>query len=338
MALAACLVLALVVAGCGASGAPAAHEVTLSITAPTDGATVGVRQLEVAGTVTPGNAAVTIAGRPVPVRNGQFLMPMQLAGSSQTITVTGRARGYRPARTTTTVSYSSQTAVSIQSGHKVAAVNRTPIAHKSSLPAFLGPAFEWPGGIEGSTAASTTASSSPGAPAAAGTSGASQTPPGAGGPTAGPTGTPAGGTAVSGGATGSSPPAAVPQPWTPGRVRNVYLQLCIHGHDGVTAFCQCTYQRMARAKALRSRASLVALVRKLKRFDRTHNLADLPRFMRSALLQCVQKLPGNDPSTPRPVKRLPGLEHPSAPAPSPTSTTASTTTTAPTTTTTTPAP
>ena len=44
------------------------------------------------------------------------------------------------------------------------------------------------------------------------------------------------------------------------RVRNVYLQLCIHGHDGVTAFCQCTYQRMARAKALRSRASLVALV------------------------------------------------------------------------------
>lgn len=308
----------------------------LSITAPTDGATVGVRQLEVAGTVTPGDAAVTIGGRPVQVRNGQFLLPMQLAGSSQTITVIGRAGGYQPARTTTTVSFSSQTAVSIQSAHKVATANRAPVAHKSSLPAFLGPAFEWPEGIGGSSDAPAPAASTPGAPATgAGTTGPSHTP-AAAGSTPSPTTSPTGGGPVSGGAAATPAPAPVPQPWTLGRVRNVYLQLCIHGHDAVAAFCQCTYQRMARAGALRSRASLVALVRKLKRFDRTHSVADLPRFMRDALLHCVQKLPGNDPSSPRPVKRLPGLKHPAAPVPSPAPTTTTPPTTPTTTTTTTP--
>lgn len=305
----------------------------LSITAPTDGATVGVRQLAVAGTVIPGNAAVTIGGRPAPVRNGRFQVPLQLNQPTETITITGQARGYQSARTTTTVRFSSQTATTIHVAHKAATVNHTPTAHQA-LPAFLGQAFQWPGAIGDST--SSVGSSTP-ASGTSGTSGASGTSPGqstgtsAPSPSASSPSSPApnssGGSPVAGGTASTPASAPTPAPWTPQRVRDVYLQLCTQGHGDVTAFCRCTYQRMARAGALRSRTSLVGLVRRLKRYAHTHKLTDLPRFMRNALFNCVQKLPGNDPSKPLPVEPLPGVKHPAQPAPS--ATTTSTTTTAP---------
>jgi hypothetical protein len=194
--------------------------------------------------------------------------------------------------------------------------NHTRTVH-SSVPAFLGPAFQWPGGIGSSTASVAPAPAPSASGANPATGGEEQGSPGA--PAAGPTTAPSAGTPVGGGTASTPAPAPVSQPWTPDRVHNVYLQLCIHGKDAVAAFCQCTYQRMARAGALRSRTSLLALVRKLKRFARSHNVMNLPRFMRNALFNCVQNLPGNDPTTPLPVRRLPGQHHPAAPSPSPAS-------------------
>jgi hypothetical protein len=64
------MLLSLVVVGCGGASGPAA--VKLSLTAPTDGATVVVSSLYALGTVQPKGAAVVISGKPVHVHSGAF--------------------------------------------------------------------------------------------------------------------------------------------------------------------------------------------------------------------------------------------------------------------------
>jgi hypothetical protein len=84
--------------------------VTLSLTAPTSGATVGVRTIKVAGTVAPAHAAVRIAGRRVRVHHGVFTAAIHLRRSMTRIRVTARARGFISASVQTVVHFSARTA------------------------------------------------------------------------------------------------------------------------------------------------------------------------------------------------------------------------------------
>ena len=86
---------ALSAAGCGASGSPpTAPHVNLSISAPTDGATVGVHKVTILGTVTPAGAQVDVNGRPAKVSGSSFTGTLYVASSDQKIVVSGAAHGY----------------------------------------------------------------------------------------------------------------------------------------------------------------------------------------------------------------------------------------------------
>jgi hypothetical protein len=87
----------------GASNPPA---VTLSLIAPSDGATVGVRGIVVLGRVDPPTAVVLVAGRRVRVVHGVFSRPLQVQGRSRRIAVSARASGYIGTTIETTVAYS----------------------------------------------------------------------------------------------------------------------------------------------------------------------------------------------------------------------------------------
>jgi hypothetical protein len=104
------LAAVLALAGCGTARSAGPPRVTVTLSAPTNGATVGVRTVFVAGTVTPTHAQVRIAGRRVRVRRGRFSRAIYLTQGTTRIRILARARGYRPARLRTTVHYSSRTA------------------------------------------------------------------------------------------------------------------------------------------------------------------------------------------------------------------------------------
>lgn len=85
---AACLCLA---ACAGTKSGP--DSVGLSITAPTDGATVGVRSIEIVGSVSPGTARVLIGRRAVKVRHGAFRQPLVLLAPVTHIRIRATASG-----------------------------------------------------------------------------------------------------------------------------------------------------------------------------------------------------------------------------------------------------
>lgn len=124
-------VAALGVAGCGTSAPVIKPTVNVAITAPTNGATVGVRDLTVTGTVTPATAQVLVAGQPATVQAGSFRRTLRLDGSAQTVTVTAQAAGYAPAQANTQVSYSARLAA------QLAAASRTLAAPGPSAAASL---------------------------------------------------------------------------------------------------------------------------------------------------------------------------------------------------------
>jgi Glucodextranase, domain B len=107
---AACLTAVLALAGCGSAAPTGPPQVTLSLTAPTSGATVGVRTIQVAGTVAPAQSAVRIAGRRVRVRHGSFIAAIHLGHATTRIRVTARAHGFVPATVQTVVRFSARTA------------------------------------------------------------------------------------------------------------------------------------------------------------------------------------------------------------------------------------
>ena len=305
--LAACLAIAGIASGCGASGSSAPKQVGLLITAPTNGATVGVRKIEIAGTVTPVDAAVTIAGHAVQVHGGGFAFPMALAGGSRTIIVTAQAHGYEPAKTTTTVTYSGQTASAIAAGRgsatRVVAKTVTPPSFALAPVSPKQPATTATPASTSNSSPSTVLALPPAAPPAAPTPPTTPAP-GSPGTTSTPTVTP-------------TPPAPQPVVWTPAEIHKTYVASCVRGNGGpsVTGFCQCTYKQIALRGGLRSRASLYGLVRALRPYERTHNLALLPRLVRRALVKCVQFLPDNNVAAKPVIKRLPSLAHRRIPAP-----------------------
>ncbi len=95
-------VVGMAAAGCGA-GVVGPRRVSLSLVAPTDGATVHVRSIVVFGHVTPADARVLVGGRWAAVRRGAFRLPMRLPLRVDRIGILAVAGGYRPASLMTTV-------------------------------------------------------------------------------------------------------------------------------------------------------------------------------------------------------------------------------------------
>ena len=104
-----CLTAVVALAGCGSAAPTGPPQVTLSLTAPTSGATVGVRVIKVAGTVAPAESAVRIAGRRVRVHHGTFDAAIHLGRATTSIRVTARAHGFVPVTVQTVVRFSAST-------------------------------------------------------------------------------------------------------------------------------------------------------------------------------------------------------------------------------------
>jgi hypothetical protein len=82
----------LILAGCGGTSGP--HAVRLSLTAPVDGATVGVTRIEVLGTIDPKSAVVVVNGRPVRVIAGSFRQSIVLHNRLTRIRIVASAHGF----------------------------------------------------------------------------------------------------------------------------------------------------------------------------------------------------------------------------------------------------
>jgi hypothetical protein len=89
--------------GCAANTPIGPTHVNLSLVAPTDGATVFVRQIVVFGHVNPSHARVLVAGRQATVHKGTFRVRMQLPRSVNRIGIVATANGYLSTSLATTV-------------------------------------------------------------------------------------------------------------------------------------------------------------------------------------------------------------------------------------------
>jgi hypothetical protein len=92
------------VVGCGSASTP--RKVQVSLSAPTDGATVAVSRIEVLGTVAPENSAVRVGGKRVPVAHGAFKAPISLRRGLTRIRIEARANGLGDSSTIISVRYS----------------------------------------------------------------------------------------------------------------------------------------------------------------------------------------------------------------------------------------
>ena len=96
--IAALLGLALLAAACGEDSKPPRAEpgVALTLTGPSDGATMRDETVEIAGTVKPARAAVQVLGREVSVDGGRFVTEVELEPGANLIDVAASATGRRP--------------------------------------------------------------------------------------------------------------------------------------------------------------------------------------------------------------------------------------------------
>ena len=118
---------ALMLGGCGANASN--RTVKLSVTAPTDGATVIVSHVYVFGSVDPPNAAVVVSGRRTSVTDGQFNRNVVLHHGLNHISLVATSPGRLGARVTTAVR-------SETSGHQVASspVREAPPSERATEP------------------------------------------------------------------------------------------------------------------------------------------------------------------------------------------------------------
>ncbi len=292
----------LCIAGCGSGGAGTGPKVGLSITAPTSGATVGVQQVVVAGTVSPATATVLVAGKPTPVIKGSFRRSLHLASPTQTITVSAQANGYTDSSTRTTVSYSSKLAAELLAAKQAAAkafavhfataaqvTKATPRTFPGANPTAVNSAFRLP---------SQSGPTPPSTPTA---------------PTPTPPTTPT--TPSSGGAPTSPPPLSTDQ------IRQLWEHGCLKHAKGqnVVPWCTCIYVHLQSTGAFNSRDSVRHLIKEFDPWSRTGDASALPQALRTAVNVCQTYLPPLDPITGKPVvTRLPGLSHKPLAAPTPT--------------------
>lgn len=97
------LVVALLLAGCGAGEDPAPpralDRVALEVTAPADGATVRGGNVDVRGRMSPAVSQVTVLGRPALVSEGRFSAVVPLQPGANVVDVIAAAPRRRPALT-----------------------------------------------------------------------------------------------------------------------------------------------------------------------------------------------------------------------------------------------
>jgi hypothetical protein len=324
-------------AGCGVSGTPAAHQVNLSISAPISGATVGVHEVTVEGTVVPSGAQVSVNGQAAQVSGATFTRTLYVTGR-QTITVTGQARGYAVGHASTTILV--QPNVSAPTVALSASLMRTPpspagpkVTVSSASLAALDSAFQTPGSGSGSHHSSSSSHGN----SSGGSSGSSGT--GNGGSSGGSSGTGNGGsggssttpTTPSGGANPVPPPAPT---LTPAQIKSDWEHGCLlHAAKGtnVVPFCTCLYNHLAYTGSLSSQQRAEALMRELRTYNRTGLFSKLPKFMQKAMDACYSKLPASDPIGGGKATLTPFPGHPSNPGGSETQTTPGETTSTPTT-------
>jgi len=318
------------VAGCGTSAPVIKPTVNVAITAPTSGATVGVRDLTVTGTVAPATAQVLVAGQPATVQDGSFRRTLRLHGSAQTVTVTAQAAGYAPAQANTQVSYSAGLAA------QLAAASRALAAPRPSAPASLSgspasasllaqavalpkaapaPKHTTPTRRTGST---TTRSSST-APAPSASPPTASTPPTPA--PAPPTPSPVTTTPSPSPAPVTTPPAPIPP--SPAEiaahVKQQWDSNCLQKHHGAkeVPYCTCIYTHLERTGAFKTPASVKALVRRVNRYIRTGDASHITRAIIRALSTCQARFPASQPLGGRmSVTPLSGSHHqPATPAP-----------------------
>ena len=99
------LCAAFVVTGCGGSSAPPAHVITLSVVAPNYGSVVGVRDIEVVGSVTPHGAKVQVNHARAKVVRGSFKHGLTLRRGVNHIRIVATAHGYKRVATMVKLSY-----------------------------------------------------------------------------------------------------------------------------------------------------------------------------------------------------------------------------------------
>ena len=302
---------------------------TLSVLAPMSGATVGVATVQIAGRVSPAGSAVQVGGQPATVHGTSFDRSVTLGPGTTSIPVTASAQGWSRSSVTVTVHYSPGLALALTAARATALAGPPKaLAQAAALPANGGGVATTVGGGASSVgfiptvklSASSGAGGSGSGSKPAGTAATTTPTPASPTPTS-PGSTPPVGAAPGGGApTTTTPPpttapATPPQPGlnTPlnrSQVRSAYLTGCVQsaGTRKAQAYCACTYRRVARAGALRTRARILGLMRKVKRFERIGKISALPKWFVTAVLACVSKLP---PPSLR-LHQLPGVHHPAA--------------------------
>jgi hypothetical protein len=309
-----CLALACVaLAGCAAggsgsqSGAPSGG-VAVTLTAPTSGATVGVHQIQVVGTVTPSNAVVHVAGQPASVSKGMFKRVLWLRQPTTTIQITAAATGHPATTVTTTVHFSSQLAVALVAG-RTASVSTTSRALASVTSPSAGHASRERVVRHRSVTAAVTTTTPASTSAPAPTTTTTTTTSSSSSPSSGSGSTKSGSGSTKSGS-GSSP--ATPAPLTPTEIQHRYLQGCAKADGGQSAvpYCTCMYDHLLQAGALASPVTIAALERALDAFEQTQDIFALPVFLRDALSDCASDLP----VPPLTITKLPPLNHgPTAP-------------------------
>lgn len=311
-------------AGCGTSAPVTKPPVNVTITAPTNGATVGVRQVTVTGTVTPATAQVMVAGKPATVRGGAFSRTVWLTGDSQSVAVTAQASGYAPAQVNTTVSYSPNLAAQL-------------VASTQAL-ASPGPAAAQALGLSSGSSAGALASavalpsSSPSKHSASKPPRKSTAPSPAPTTSKPPTGKPTPAPITSPPVTTPAPaPAPVttpaPMPVLPSpaaiaaRVKQHWEGNCLKGQSGkkVVPYCTCIYTHLVSTGAFKTPRTVNALVRRVNRYLHTGDASRLSKRIMRALVTCAPRYPAAESVAGRPtVTPLSGASHaPVAPKPMP---------------------
>lgn len=312
---------ALTAAGCAAGGASGSSQVSLAISAPTTGATVGVHQVMVTGTVTPATAHVVVNGQPAKVSGGEFKRSLWVGAQNQPITVVGDAPGYTSGKATSEVSYSPGVAAQL-----VAAATPTlktapsGISSSRRISASLGPT----GTAAIDAAFSLSSPSHSHSPSSTGSSGAhptSSSSPTSGPPSSGSGNASSGGSTspTSGGSAPSSSPPSPPPPPTPAQIAAAIKRYWVHHcitrqkQGSVVAYCTCTYRHLEKAGALSTKQRYEHLIKQLQPYERTGDETKLPKFVQAAVAACVNVYPPADPLTGGKVSQLPGVNQPGQP-------------------------
>ncbi|MGB9182886.1 MAG: hypothetical protein WCB67_02390 [Solirubrobacteraceae bacterium] len=320
------------VAGCGTSAPTPKPTVNVAITAPTSGATVGVQHVVVAGTVTPANAQVLVAGHPAQVSGGRFTRSLFLARPRQVVTVTAQAQGYVAAQAATTVNYSpnlaAQLVASAAALNAPAAANTPGPPGSSSTPAAhnaLNTALALPKSATSSTGPKTSApahttpthtappQTTPTHTTPTHTTPTHTTPTHAAPP---PPTTPAPAPAPP--SSGGSTPPPSPPVMTIDRIRHIWDAGCLKHVKGenVVPYCTCLYNHLSARGTFKTPTTVNAFLKKLHAYAKKGDLYALPRAIRLALTVCSTKLPalttlGGQPT----LTKLPGLSHKRVPFP-----------------------